>query len=160
MFTDAFDEVDWPNVHCTLNKEVPKLFQVWACMQVMDISATNKNLHWHHQDGHSNKCRCCTIHVETVEHVILCPEVGRVETFMQSSQALEQWMEKADINPDLIDCIVDYVQGRGAVTMAKAVQNAPAQFQALGHSQDTIGWQRFLEGMFCAVNGSWMSLDK
>jgi hypothetical protein len=28
MFTDAFDEVDWPNVHRTLNKEVPRLFQV------------------------------------------------------------------------------------------------------------------------------------
>jgi hypothetical protein len=85
MFTDAFDEVDWPNVHRMLNKEVPRLFQVWACKQVMDISATNKNLRWHHQDGCSNKCPCCTIHVETVEHVILCPEVGRVETFMQSS---------------------------------------------------------------------------
>jgi hypothetical protein len=49
-------------------------------------------------------------------------------------------MEEADIDPDLIDCIVDYVQGRGRVTMASAVQKAPAQFQALGHLQDTIGW--------------------
>jgi hypothetical protein len=85
MFTDAFDEVDWPNVHCTLNKEVPRLFQVWACKQVMNISATNRNLHWRHQDGCSDKCPCCITHVETAEHVILCPEVGRVEAFMQSS---------------------------------------------------------------------------
>ncbi len=28
MFTDAFDEVDWPHVHRTLHKEVPRLFQV------------------------------------------------------------------------------------------------------------------------------------
>jgi hypothetical protein len=28
MFTDAFDEVDWPHVHQTLHKEVPRLFQV------------------------------------------------------------------------------------------------------------------------------------
>ncbi len=28
MFTDAFDEVDWPQVHRTLNEEVPQLFQV------------------------------------------------------------------------------------------------------------------------------------
>jgi hypothetical protein len=144
MFTDAFDEVDWPNVHRMLNEEVPRLFQVWACKQVMDISATNKNLRWHHQDGCSNKCPCCAIHMDTVEHVILCLEVGRVETFMQSSQALEQWMEEADTDPDLIDCIVDYVQGRGTVTMASAVQNTPAQSQALGHLQDTIGWRRFL----------------
>jgi hypothetical protein len=85
MFTHAFNEVDWPNVYRTLNKEVPKLFQVWACKQVMNISATNRNLHQHHQDSHSNKCPCCIIHVETAEHVILCPEVGRMEAFMQSS---------------------------------------------------------------------------
>ncbi len=34
-FTDAFDEVDWPQAHRTLNEEVPRLFQVWACKQVM-----------------------------------------------------------------------------------------------------------------------------
>ncbi len=28
MFMDAFDEVDWPQVHWTLNNEVPRLFQV------------------------------------------------------------------------------------------------------------------------------------
>jgi hypothetical protein len=80
-------------------------------------------------------------------------------------------MEEADTDPDLIDCIVDYVRGRGMVTMALAVQNTPAQFQALGHLQDTIGWRRFLEGMvskeivalqqqFYAVKGSRMSLGK
>ena len=72
MFTDAFDEVDWPNVHCMLNEEVPRLFQVWACKQVMNISATNRNLRWRHQDGCSDKCPCCIIHVETAEHIILC----------------------------------------------------------------------------------------
>ncbi len=35
MFTDAFQEVDWPHVPWTLNKEVPRLFQDWACKQVM-----------------------------------------------------------------------------------------------------------------------------
>jgi hypothetical protein len=43
MFTDAINKVDWPNVYRTLNKEVPRLFQMWACKQVMNISATNKN---------------------------------------------------------------------------------------------------------------------
>jgi hypothetical protein len=171
MFTDAFDEIAWPHVHRTLNEEVPRLFQVWACKQVMGISATNKNLSRRHRDGRGDKCPCCTIHVETAEHIMVCPEVGRVETFMQSSQALEQWMEDADTDPDLVECIMKYVQGRGTVTMASAVQNAPARFQALGCLQDKIGWRQFLEGMvsteivalqrqFCAVNGSRMSLNK
>ena len=102
---------------------------------------------------------------------MLCLKVGRVETFVQSSRALEHWMEEANTDPDLIECIVDYVQGQGTVTMASAVQNTPARFQALGHLQDMIGWQWFLGGMvskeivalqqqFYAVNGSQMSLDK
>jgi hypothetical protein len=39
MFTDVFDEFDWPHVHQTLHEEVPRLFQVWACTQVMNIAA-------------------------------------------------------------------------------------------------------------------------
>jgi hypothetical protein len=80
-------------------------------------------------------------------------------------------MEDADTDPDLVECIMDYVQGRGTVTMTSAVQNTPAWFQALGCLQDKIGWRWFLEWMdsteivalqrhFFAVNGSQMSLDK
>ncbi len=80
-------------------------------------------------------------------------------------------MGEADTDPDLIDCNIDYVQGRGTITMALAVRNAPPQYQAFGQLQDVIGWRRFLEGMiskeivvlqqqFYAVNGSQMSLDK
>ena len=48
MFTDTFDEVDWLQLHRTLNNEVPQLFQIWACKQVMNIAATNKNLSRRH----------------------------------------------------------------------------------------------------------------
>jgi hypothetical protein len=44
MFMDAFNEVDWPQVHRTLSNEVPRLFQVWVCKQVMNLAVTNKNL--------------------------------------------------------------------------------------------------------------------
>jgi hypothetical protein len=125
MCTNAFNKVDWPNVNHTLNEEVPRLFQVWACKQVMNISATNKNLRQRHQDGRSDKCPCCTIHVETAEYLILCPVVGRVEAFMQASQVLEHWLEEGNTDPDLINCIVDYVQSRGTITMALVVQDAP-----------------------------------
>jgi hypothetical protein len=107
MFTDAFDEVDWPQVHQTLTKEVSRLFQVWACKQVMNIAATNKNLHQRHRDGQSNKCPCCTIHEGTAEHVLLCPEEGQVEVFMQSLLALERWLNKVDTDPDLADIIIE-----------------------------------------------------
>jgi hypothetical protein len=171
MFTDAFDEVDWPQVHRTLHEEVPRLFQVWACKQVMNIAATNKNLRRRHRDGQCDKCPCCTIHVETAEHVLLCPEVGRVEAFQLCTTALERWLEKADTDPDLTDSIVEYVRRRGTVTIEEATIDAPFRFRYMAISQDKIGWRRFLEGMismeitsiqrqYIAVNWSRMSLDK
>jgi hypothetical protein len=128
MFTDAFDKVDWPHVHRTLHEEVPRLFQVWACKQVMNIAAMNKNLSRRHCDGRNDKCPCCTIHVETAKHVLLCPEAGRVKAFLLYTSALEQWLDEAYTDPDLTDSIVDYVQRRGTVMMEEAISEAPPRF--------------------------------
>jgi hypothetical protein len=164
MFTDAFDEVDWPHVHRTLNEEGPRLFQVWACKQVMNIAATNKNLSRRHHDGRCDKCPCCTIHVKTAAHVLLCPEAGRAEAFQLSMTALERWLDKADTDPDLTDSIVEYVWRWGTITMEEAIIDAPPRFRHVALSQDKIGWRQFLEGMilteitfiqrqYIAVNG-------
>jgi hypothetical protein len=137
----------------------------------MNLAATNKNLRQQHHDRRSNKCPCCTIHVETADHVILCPKEGRVEVFTQSLLALERWLYDADMDPELADCIVEYVQRRGQKTMEVIVQEAQRRFNAMGQSQDRIGWRRFLEGMilkeitglqqqYYVLNGSKMSLEK
>jgi len=172
MFTDAFEVVDWPHVHRTLNKEVSRLFQVWACKQVMNIAATTKNLTWRHRDGRGDKCPCCTIHVETTAHVLLCQEVGWVEAFQLGTTALERWLDEADTDPDLTDSIVEYVWRWGTITIEEAIIDAPPRrFRHMALSQDKIGWRRFLEGMisteitsiqrqYIAVNGLRMSLDK
>jgi hypothetical protein len=110
LFKEAFNKVDWPQVHRTLNKEVPWLFQVWECKQVMNIAATNKNLRQRHCNGWSNKCPCCTIHVETAEHILLCPKEGRIEALRLATTALERWLVEANTDPDLADNIVEYVQ--------------------------------------------------
>ena len=142
MSLDAFDEVNWPHVHRTLHEEVSQLFQVWACKQVMNIEATNKNLSRRHCDGWSDKCPCCTIHVETTEHVLLCPEVGRVEAFQLCTTSLERWLDKADTDSDLTDSIVEYVWRRGMIAMEEAISDAPPRFRHMAVSQDTIGWRR------------------
>jgi hypothetical protein len=157
-------------VHCTLHK-MPCLFQVWACKQVMNIVATNENLSQRHHDGRSDECPCCTIHVETAEHVLLCPEVGRVEALQLCTSALERWLDEADTDPDLTDSIVENIQQRGTVMMKEAISDNPPRFRHMALSQDKIGWRRFLEGMistkitniqwqYIAVNRSRMSLDK
>jgi hypothetical protein len=137
----------------------------------MNIAATTKNLSWRHRDGRGDKCPCCTIHVETASHVLLCPEVGRVEAFQLGTTALERWLGEADTDPDLTDSIVEFVRRRGTVKMEEAIIDAPPRFRHMALLQDKIGWRRFLEGMilteitsiqrqYIAVNGSCMSLDK
>jgi hypothetical protein len=109
--------------------------------------------------------------METAEHVLLCPEEGQVEVFMQSLMALEWWLNKVDNDPDLADSIVERIQRQGSVLMEDIVQEALSRFHAVGISQDKIGWRRFLEGMiskeitgiqqqYCALNGMQMSLEK
>jgi hypothetical protein len=48
LTNDQFDEIDWRSVHCTLHN-LPRLFQVWAAKQVLNIAGTIKFLLY--QDG-------------------------------------------------------------------------------------------------------------
>ena len=109
--------------------------------------------------------------MEMVEHILLCPKDGRIEAFRLATTALERWLNEADTDSDLADCIVEYVQRQGQETMEEIVQEAPRRFNAMGQSQDRIRWRRFLEGMiskkitglkqqYYMLNGSKMSLEK
>ena len=146
MFTNAFEEVDWPQVHRTLNEEVPRLFQVWASKQVMNLAATNKILRQRHRNGRSNKCPCCTVHVETAKHVILCPEEGRVDVFMRLLELLERWLCNVDTDPKLADCIVEYVQGRGQTLMEDIVRGHQRDLRPWGGHRIRLGGDNFWRG--------------
>jgi hypothetical protein len=45
MYGAQFDTVDWEMVHTILHR-VPRMFQIWACKQVMDIAPPNGNRPW------------------------------------------------------------------------------------------------------------------
>jgi len=45
LYGQQFDSVDWEMVHEALNR-VPRMFQIWACKQVMNIAPTNGNRPW------------------------------------------------------------------------------------------------------------------
>ena len=42
LFAHQFEQVDLPHMHRTFSEKLPKLFQLWACNQVMQIAPTNK----------------------------------------------------------------------------------------------------------------------
>jgi hypothetical protein len=109
--------------------------------------------------------------METAKHILLCLKEGWIEALRLSTTALEWWLKEADTDPDLADCIVEYVQQRRSVMMEEVVQEAPRRFRMMGLSHDKIGWRRFLKGMiskeitvvqrqFYALNGSCVSLEK
>ncbi len=90
---------------------------------------------------------------------------------MQSLLALEQWLHDVDTDPELADCIVEYVQRRGQESMKETIQGMPRRSNAMGQSQDRIRWRGFLEGIiskeitgiqqqYYTLNGSTMSLEK
>ena len=167
-----FEEVYWCHLYETLENKVPRLFSLWACKQVMGVAATNENLAMRDTSGvRYKKCPCCNVCVETAEHILYCQEAGRVDYLMKSADILETWLDKSGTNWDLLECIVSYVQGRGAKTMRECCQSLGPRYKKLAKSQDMIGWRRFMEGMISkeivslqkqhlTVNGSEMSLER
>ena len=63
------------------------------------------------------KCPSCTIAQDTCGHVLFCDHVGRVETLKHTIDLMESWLEDADTDPDLLDCITEYAHGRGGRSM-------------------------------------------
>lgn len=125
----AFDEVAWRIVHDTLSNQVPRLFQQWACKQVMRIAGTNDRLHYF--DGRSRQCPCCTIVDESSSHVLHCEEAGRVEAFFHAADLLEEWLEDNDTDEELADCILQFVRGRGSVSMWEICRGRQDRFSSL-----------------------------
>ena len=72
--------------------------------------------------------------MEMAGHVVRCSEAGHVEAFTNGVTALEKWLDAAYTDPDLVEVIVEYVQGRDFITMSEIVSGASRRFQQLGHS--------------------------
>jgi hypothetical protein len=139
----VFDVVDWEMVHGTLH-EVPRLFQQWACKQVMGIAGT---MEW--DKSTVRKCPSCLQVRDTCAHVLHCDHSGRVETLRHTIDLMEAWMEEVDTEPDLLDCIAEYAWARGGRTMIDICTGLGDDFQRMARDQDAIGWRRFMEGMIC-----------
>ena len=146
LYGQQFDSVDWEMVHEALNR-VPRMFQMWACKQVMNIAPTNGNRPW--EPDLCPLCPSCSQFRETCAHILLCNHSGRVETLMHSIDLLEQWLVEVDTDPDLRECLVEYARGRGGRTMPEICRGMDDRYRRVAEEQDAIGWRRFMEGMIC-----------
>jgi hypothetical protein len=104
LHTQAFELVDWEIVYHTL-WGVPKLFQLWACKQVMGIAGTKE---WDKSTIHKCPCPCCLQARNTCKHVLQCSHHGRVETFHHTLDLVGDWLEEAETEPELLDILMEY----------------------------------------------------
>jgi hypothetical protein len=141
LFGEQFDLVDWEMVHTALSR-VPRMFQIWACKQVMDIAPANGNRPW--ERTLCPLCPSCAQAHETCSHVLFCRNEGQVDAMMKSIDLLSSWMAGVDTDQDLRDCIVEYATGRGTITMTEICRNLDARFRQMARDQDEI-----------AGDGSW-----
>jgi hypothetical protein len=144
LYTHQFDMVDWEMVHMALC-QVPWMFQIWACKQVMNITLANGNRPW--ECTLCLLCPSCAQFSETCAHILFCSNEGRVDAMMKSINLLSSWMVEVDTDLDLCECVVEYAKGRGTITMPDICQGMDSSFWRMARDQDEIGWQRFMEGM-------------
>jgi hypothetical protein len=95
------------------------------------------------------KCPSCMGARDTCAQVLSCCHKGRVETFRRILGLMEEWLEEAETDPDLLDCIVEFAHGQGGRTMTKICTGLGPQFTQMAKEQDAIGWRRLMEGMIC-----------
>jgi hypothetical protein len=139
FFGEQFDEVAWRHVYSTLH-HVPKMFQIFICKQVFDISAT---FHFYNKRDATicPMCPSCTIARETAGHILRCNEEGRVKALHKFSMHVMQWMGSVGTNRDLIFLVGKYIRGRGHLTMEEICDDfhLPPTFCSFALSQDRIG---------------------
>jgi hypothetical protein len=105
LSNQEFDYVDWELVYEKL-RDVPRLFQLWLCKQVMGVAGT---MEWDKTAVRS--CPSCMVARDTCIHVLFCSHKGRVETFKHTLDLMEEWLEDAETDPNLLDCIAEYAHG-------------------------------------------------
>jgi hypothetical protein len=146
LFTDEFNKVDWEMIHIALRR-VPRMFQIWACKQIMDIVPANGNRPW--ERLLCPLCPSCTQVPETCSHILFCNHAGRVDVLMKLIDLLASWLTEVDTDPNLLDCIVDYAKECGGVTVSDICLSIDKRYRLMAQDQDIIGWRRFMEGMIC-----------
>jgi hypothetical protein len=146
LHSHQFDKVDWDVVHTSLHW-VPRMFQIWACKQIMDIAPVNGNRPW--EQSLCPLCSSCAQVSETCSHVLFCNHAGWVDALLRSIDILATWLAEVDTDPALQGCIIEYAKGQGGICMLDICRGMNARYCRMAQDQDEIGWRRFMEGMVC-----------
>ena len=138
-------EVYWDMAHLALH-ELPRMFQIRACKQVMGVVGTNL-YQSKYGPNHDPMFPSCTRSVESCSYVLHFPVEGRVDTLLSTIDFLYSRMKKISTDKGLRNFLVHYAKWRGAITIKDIVGNRNHHMCIIAQSQDHIGWRRFMEGV-------------
>ncbi len=144
LFGAEFESVDWEMIYAGLRR-VPRMFQIWACKQVMSVAPTNGNMPW--DKLVDPRCPSCHQEKETCAHVLHCHHTRRVKALQLTISLLEDWLEEVGTDKTLGYCIVEYARRHGGMSMTEICWGKEEQYRRMAIDQDEIGWRRFTEGM-------------
>ena len=91
---------------------VPRLFQLWACKQVMGAAGTNL-AQSHYTEGHDPHCPSCTQELETCSRVLMHEDAGKVDAMARLIGWVGDWLRKVGTKPSLWDAIASHACRRG-----------------------------------------------
>ena len=68
-----------------------------------------------------------------------------MDALQQAIGWLDDWLRKVGTEPTLRSVLICYARGCSSESMEDITRSKGSGFQEMGHSQDKIGWRRFME---------------
>ena len=115
MSPGQFHEVAWRHVHDAV-LETPRMFQIWAYKQVINVAGVNRNLSKYMKDQCS-KCLSCNVQEENCHHMTYCNAEVRFKTLLGTIQMLDDWMKRVGTHDMIRICLAKYARKRGNETL-------------------------------------------
>ena len=142
---DLFDTIYWEGMSKAI-KKFPPTFLAWICKHVSHFCGTNRHLA---RIDHSviNVCPSCGQENESTSHITRCSDPDRIASLELSVDALEKWMDDNDTCQSLQGFVINYLKGRGLVSMTELVElEDDPDIHSFAQVHDELGWDNFVEG--------------
>ena len=145
---DDFDLVNWDALERAM-KYWAVLYRVFYSKHMTGCCGVKHFENIITRGATSAACPCCPDPDETTLHVFLCENETRRKLYFESIDKFERWLRKRKTDPDLTSMLVQYLKGRGEVTMVSCLSRRASKldsFRQLAAEQDRLGFQNLSEG--------------
>jgi hypothetical protein len=140
---DTVDMVDWPLHAAALRARPQRSAQLTKLCHEVLPTATRVNKYDARQ---SPICPRCQTHLESIDHLLQCPDPARIEWAVSTLRQLTSVsLNRSEHHDIILDIFVSGLEHWMAGTCLSPDDYPPA-FHDLIHSQASIGWNQLLRG--------------